>query len=193
MPTVDTAWPGIKLQYEGSSNPYFEVIAKEALSLIAAKPVGAQLLSGIGQTAPQVNDGLPAGCNVLIMPTTERKFYDQSVRQFATDARHMVPSGLSGSCNAALSPVAGGKTNAGSACKLYFNNTIRVTSRGEATYPFIALAHELIHSLHCLTGTRMDGKAEELKTVGLDPYSGEAITENNIRAEHGIALRTQYY
>ena len=127
------------------------------------------------------------------MPTAERRFYDKSFRQVKNDARHMVPAGGTGSCNAAISPVAGGQTNAGSACKLYFNNTIRVTSKGEATYPFIALAHEMIHSLHCLTGTRKDGKAEELKTTGLDPYADEAITENRIRAEHNIALRTQYY
>jgi hypothetical protein len=193
MPIVDTSWLGIKLQYEEGSNPFFEVIAKEALALISSTPVGARLLAGIGLASPKVNDGLPAGCNVLIMPTTERKFYDKSYRTVPNDARHMVPSALSGSCNAAVSPVDGEKTTSGSACKLFFNNTIRMTSKGETTYPFIVLAHELIHSLHCVTGTKLDGQAEELKTVGLAAYSGEAITENKIRGEHGLPLRTQYF
>ena len=194
MPVVETAWTGIKIQYEESANPYFEIIAKEVLGLIASKPVGLKLLTDIGKQSPQVNDGLPPGCTVLIVPTDERKFYDNTDGIRAPrDKRVMVPSGLSGSKNASLCAVASGETARGSACKLYFNNTIRMTSKGETTYPFIVMAHELIHSLHCLQGGRKDGKPEELCTTGIGDYAGEEITENKIRAEHGLPERTEYF
>nr|WP_113865162.1 XopG/HopH/AvrPtoH family type III secretion system effector [Brenneria salicis]NMN91691.1 NleD-like pathogen effector protein (putative zinc metallopeptidase) [Brenneria salicis ATCC 15712 = DSM 30166]RBP65749.1 NleD-like pathogen effector protein (putative zinc metallopeptidase) [Brenneria salicis ATCC 15712 = DSM 30166] len=74
---------------------------------------------------------------------------------------------------------------------------------------FIALAHELIHANHHLAGTSKYGGSvtrdassaltksgkEELRAVGLGKYEFERTgkpTENSIRREHGLPLRTKY-
>jgi hypothetical protein len=64
--------------------------------------------------------------------------------------------------------------------------------------PFVALAHELIHAFHCLSGNRypdsVDGvRREELYTTGVGPYQDTRISENAIRKEHGLPERTCYY
>ena len=86
---------------------------------------------------------------------------------------------------------------------------------------YIGLAHELIHSLHYSQGTVIhkseEGynnyyikekiwffhktrmiqepliEAEELFTIGLSDYRTSKITENRIRAEHGLQKRTAYF
>jgi len=72
--------------------------------------------------------------------------------------------------------------------------------------PFIGLAHELIHARRNLLGIGYlnDNKTEELHTVGLSLLGSPvgvtqhdrrrlgAITENDIRAEHGIEPRMRY-
>lgn len=73
-----------------------------------------------------------------------------------------------------------------------YTNAQIVTSKGEATQSFIVLAHELIHSLHHVTGTRRDTD-EELWTTGLGKYSDEPMSENKIRDQFGIKLREAYY
>jgi hypothetical protein len=64
---------------------------------------------------------------------------------------------------------------------------------------FVGLAHELIHALHMVHGLQIystndaDGLAiNEATVVGLGVFKDEPFTENAIRHEHGIALRTQY-
>lgn len=73
-------------------------------------------------------------------------------------------------------------------------NANSLSTPGGARPPFIGLAHELIHALYSLEGKGFLGTDdEELRTVGLAPYANKrSITENKIRAEHGIALRTEY-
>jgi len=69
---------------------------------------------------------------------------------------------------------------------------------------FVSLAHELLHGLLFLQGRSKgdlmsdfsdknspNGK-EEMRVIGYGPYSGVGITENTIRAEHGIQLRLTY-
>jgi hypothetical protein len=72
----------------------------------------------------------------------------------------------------------------------YTNAQIR-TSKGEVTHSFIVFAHELIHSLHHLTGTRNDN-VEEQWTTGLGRFSDEPMSENRIRDAFGIPRRTAY-
>ena len=75
---------------------------------------------------------------------------------------------------------------------------------GIPTPVHIALGHELIHSLHHLSGgLRMDAGTdsvtarfrrlilhEEAHTVGLGPYANTRISENALRKEHNLTLRT---
>ena len=73
------------------------------------------------------------------------------------------------------------------------SNAQIITSKGEEAHPYIVLAHELIHSLHCLEGTKVDSADEELSTTGLGKFADNPMTENKFRAAFGLALRTQYY
>jgi hypothetical protein len=67
-----------------------------------------------------------------------------------------------------------------------------MTTKGEKTDPYIVLAHELIHSLHCLEGTSANTD-EELWTTGIDKYANNQMSENAFRTAFGLPLRTQYY
>jgi len=69
---------------------------------------------------------------------------------------------------------------------------------------FVSLVHELIHSLRFLKGNSLAGyngdsqdpsspaMEEEYRAVGLGRYADRPITENTIRAEHGLQLRKSY-
>ncbi|MEM9060112.1 MAG: M91 family zinc metallopeptidase [Pseudomonadota bacterium] len=74
---------------------------------------------------------------------------------------------------------------------------------GRPTY--IALAHELVHAYHFVTGNCYRAAwgglvkggntgimEEEMRTVGFGAYAGEVPSENAIRAEHRIPLRPNY-
>lgn len=76
---------------------------------------------------------------------------------------------------------------------------------GIPTPVHIALGHELIHCLHFLAGNiRLDADTtkadrlssmmlhEEASTVGLGPYKNTRISENALRKEHNLTLRTFY-
>ena len=58
----------------------------------------------------------------------------------------------------------------------------------------IYLAHELIHALHHIEDTHDSSRpVEEWQTVGLGRYATLSTTENRIRCEMGLPLRTFYY
>jgi hypothetical protein len=72
---------------------------------------------------------------------------------------------------------------------------------GVNTPTWVALAHELIHALHQLSGTsykeevRAPGggvKREEMITTGLGVYKNTRLSENAIRREAGLPLRPHY-
>jgi hypothetical protein len=76
---------------------------------------------------------------------------------------------------------------------------------GLPTPTFVALAHELIHCWHHLSGTYRLGAGanldaqwaagylqEEAYTVGLGPYAGTRLCENTIRSEWNLKQRTYY-
>jgi hypothetical protein len=77
---------------------------------------------------------------------------------------------------------------------------------GDRCPAFITLAHELVHARRMLLGIChvQDRRVEELHTVGLsllgspegvtlnDKRGWGAITENDIRAEHGLPRRIRY-
>ena len=60
--------------------------------------------------------------------------------------------------------------------------------------PYIILGHELIHSYHMMSGRRIVnmGGEEEAMTVGLGPFVGWKLTENQLRANAGLPARTSY-
>jgi hypothetical protein len=69
------------------------------------------------------------------------------------------------------------------------------------TPAWIALAHELIHAFHHLSGTTYKdsaegvggtAKREEMFTTGLGPYANTRISENALRREANLPVRTFY-
>ncbi len=57
---------------------------------------------------------------------------------------------------------------------------------------FIVLAHELIHALHRVTGTR-HSQDEAARSTGIGPYADEELTESAIRTEFGLPRRNTYW
>jgi hypothetical protein len=78
------------------------------------------------------------------------------------------------------------------------------TYLGVKTPPFVALAHELIHALHSLSGDNRglyatsdtsvdaDWKHEEARTVGLGIYRDNPMSENALRDELRLPRRETY-
>jgi hypothetical protein len=175
---VDTAFPFIKISNDDSINPYFPLTVAEALNQIASKSVGKTLLRGIS--------------NSKVAPDPTGDFKVKITR--ANSSIHVVigSPGLEGGSKAMGFNEDAAKSGAGCKASCVWNPNIFNTPNGGRP-PFIGLAHELIHCYHMVTGTMKQGyDAEEEFTVGIGPYTDNWITENKIRAEHNVPLRTQY-
>jgi hypothetical protein len=75
--------------------------------------------------------------------------------------------------------------------------------KGDDRDSFIGLAHELVHCYHFVYGEcarsptggttgNQGGAEEEMRTIGVLAYAGEEPSENAIRAEWNMKLRTAY-
>lgn len=199
---------GIAVKFDTAKNPFFRPIVEEALKKIASCATGKLLLEKIGKAKPKSRADFGVGVNVTVVPQPV-SFVQAGHKQTwaasggmdktlvaSADPRHSPKDCpfylLGGSQNAAKDPTASGNKD-GSVCTMYFTNVQVITSKGEATQPYIVLAHELIHSYHCVTGIRLDGPNEELWTTGIGAYATEAISENAIRGELGLPLRAEYF
>lgn len=90
----------------------------------------------------------------------------------------------------------------GTASAAYYNPAAGVEYTnlvGIQTPPYIALAHELCHCYHFLNGDLRDHDdedttmlLEEARTVGAGVFVGTRISENAIRKEWNLPLRTYY-
>ncbi|MGH7625634.1 MAG: M91 family zinc metallopeptidase [Gemmatimonadaceae bacterium] len=203
-----TAFPGISVQYDTATNPFFRPIVVEALDKINSCAAGKPLLKNIAAATPGSRADFPQGVNVMVMPqpvSFVMSGYKQAwvpgggtskTLEPSPDPRHVGANGcpfyiLGGSLNAAKDPAA--STNKqGSVCKMLFTNVQVVTTNGEKTQPYIVLAHELIHSWHCLTGIKKDGPDEEVWTTGIGKFASEPLSENVIRTQLGVQPRTIY-
>jgi len=70
---------------------------------------------------------------------------------------------------------------------------------------FVTLAHELVHAFHLLNGTSLASqrdhiwiegsgqRQEEDRATGVGDFSRTKLSENGIRADHGIPLRASYF
>jgi len=204
-------FPGFGVRYDTGKNPYFKAIMVENLRKLQQVDVGKTLLSSIGGAAPRARGEFPQNVNVLCVPTEisfVQKGHKLDVVYGAGGSRTV--TGMSKSDRPAYSPegcpfwIDGGSSNAavdqmaatdgtGSVCFMRFHNAQVMTRKGESTHPYIVLAHELIHSLHCLQGIKKDGKDEELWTTGLGQFTDESMSENAFRSAFGVAPRNQYF
>ncbi len=203
-------YPGIACKYELSANPFFVPIVKEALGKIAESATGAKLLDLIAKAAPRHRADFPPSVNVMVVPQSmtfvqsghKAAYYSgggmNKTLMPSVDPRHKAPEGcmfykVGGSQNAAKDPASSTLKGQGTVCTMYFTNVEVITSKGETARPYIVLAHELIHSYHCLYGIKKEGKDEELCTTGIDGFEDQEITENKIRTELKVQKRLAYF
>ncbi|WP_291155364.1 M91 family zinc metallopeptidase [Gemmatimonas sp. UBA7669] len=202
-------FPGFAVRYDPSKNPFFQAIMVENLRILDSKEIGKSLLKQIGEASPKHRGQFPDGVNVMCTPYhinyTQSGFSRQG--QFTGDGGFKVegmkpstaashnlkncPFHIAGSSfNKADDPSFNDKGR-GTVCWMAFSNAQFITSKGETAQPFIVLAHELIHSLHCLTGTH-NGSEEELMTSGIGKYSDLPMSENAFRKAFGLPPRVSY-
>jgi hypothetical protein len=214
MPEILRVLPdfdGFAVKHDPAKNPFFRAIIIENLRKLATVAAGKSLLSSIAAARPRFRGTFPPSVNVVCVPTqvnfTQSGFqrevvYGQGGSQSITgmspsDAPQFSPQGCpfwiaGGSSNQAVDPEAAGN-GTGTVCNMRFSNVQIMTINGERADPYIVLAHELIHSLHCLQGIEMDGDDEELWTTGIGKYARNPMSENAFRSQFGLALRTQYF
>lgn len=196
----------------------FWASAASCLSRIASKPIGKDLLtliskrcSGIGAGGRRLKCRVVFGNGTIIdeiigargtyaLPdalsyTTANQLFDAAERVVHVKRDVKIQGGGSFKMD-----MAGKPTSAMVSFNPFVNYDTRLKARiGVPTPPFIALAHELVHALHLLSGDRVPDISpsrqemiEEARTVGAGKYAATRISENAIRAEHGIARRMFY-
>jgi RHS repeat-associated protein len=198
-------YPGIAIMYNPTTRPHFQAVVESNLAIIAGTPTGQALLNSIAQSTPGNAHPNAPGINVIIRPTFEHVMIPNGMMRSGgtvVPARTLGPrpfnqTPMSGSMATSLDTDQARLTNSipgtGSVGTLMFNDTVRVTSLGEEVPSVIVLAHEMIHLEHYLRGAGRDGKDGEWGVVGIKGYENEAITENKIRQELGMPVRTGYY
>lgn len=186
---------------------------KAALSMIASKPIGRQLLVDVSNACgvphrKVVIEYSAAGSSAAPMSNAGRS-ERKKIQKVGPNSPSLNAQALLGAPElvAKLGAKVDGAPravipNVGASAVVTWNPD----DNGIDGRPsFIALAHELIHALHYVTGTCYRsatgmvsdlGNAgimeEEMRTVGFGAYAGEVPSENAIRGEHGVALRADY-
>lgn len=176
-----TRWDGIIIRLRSATeSSMFPGLVTESLNMIYSKPVGKALLDQIAAEAAKKKYGY----TICIMRPKDLSIEDKD------DGKG--PQWSGGSVAKRDNELTA-SNGTGSVTALTWNANSLSTPGGPRP-PFIGLAHELIHALYSLKGQGFTATMEEeLRTVGLPPYvDAREITENKIRAEHQIPLRTAY-
>lgn len=210
-------FPGFALFYDPMQKPFFQKNVLDDMRQIASQPIGKDLLALIAAARPAVrtvsrtaNESIRTiafsqGVNVVITPTTmtytqssyKMGYLPQSTVRTLQDSKHrkhnldgctFYPTG--GCCAEPADIVAAGDGR-GCVSVMKYTNAQIMTAKGERAFSFIVLAHELIHSLHHVTGTRKD-TGEEQWTTGMGEFAHEPMSENAFRAAFSIPLRQRY-
>ncbi len=193
--------------------------SRTALQRIASKPVGRDLLSliskrcrGIGATGPMTchvmlgedtllaPKGSPHYAQVAFDNTYAAPSLDMSWTGDALDAQVARIFRRNRLVEGAPMAMSGGDFSALVCWNPFIDyNLSAIMNVGVPMPQFIALAHELVHALHILSGDRVmhadktkQTMLEEARTIGCGLFEGSRISENAIRREHGIARR-QFY
>lgn len=184
---TQTMYAGIIVRMNNAAESVmFPTLVTDALTKIASTPTGRKLLTGIAAKSHLAKFGFTvciiradmrydAGCVTRWVGTNVAKRGDEA---------------------------AGTTRGQASITAIKYNANMIDTPDGKRP-SWIGLAHELIHAYYNLKGKgRPDSeeefnvsgnvKKEEMLTVGLGAGPHRSITENQIRAEAGLALRTTY-
>jgi hypothetical protein len=207
----ETGHPGI---YAKNFNDGFATQTKLALDKIAQTPSGRRLLSDIAAAS----DG-PEGKHALIVHDpyvatrallSKRQAEDRNMQQDDfSESQHELATKLS-----TKRTILGWNVGNGPGAKAEVawdpEASLRLDSSGrpykdlldDSSQAHITLAHELVHGVHILKGDLKHGGEdidpvtqsgkEELRAVGLGKYAKSPYSENSIREELGLPLRSQY-
>lgn len=187
MPITYSATPYnfIVVANDDVANPTFVATTLAALNTLNSQPIGLALLNAISNgivAADAVNN-----FKVKIMRPAIRVTEDG--RQGVIVGQ---PGMEGGSRAVAFNELDGRFGGGGTKAGCYWNPNIWNTPRGFRP-AFIGLAHELIHCYHYVNALAKASYDDEEKfTVGLDPYSTAAITENRVRLDFNIPVRHEY-
>jgi len=205
-------YPGFAFLIDTKRNPFLVPQALEAMDLLDGTSLGKKLFSLIAAAKPKARADFPKDANVIVTATHERiqfiqKGYNLDVT-YGMDHQRIIlglkPSkkdvhNIESRCefhingtsvNDSVDKMAAGD-GSGSVCYMRYSNAQIMTSKEEAALPHIVLAHELIHSLHCLNGERKNDGEEEW-TTGIGKYKDEPMSENAFREELKLPLRKSY-
>jgi len=207
-------YAGIGIEYTQTKNPFFEALVLENMRKIEQLKTGKTLLQLIAQAKPKTRDkNFPVGVNVVFRPPFEKILSAPGMkRSFAGGMRLDDPVKYDAWKNknqGQLIPTLGAKTSAepttkqggaehspsvGCTCWVNYSNIEILSKDGTWHVPHIAMAHEMIHCWHSLNGlSNPDMRQEEYQTVGIKGFDSLPVTENKIRFESGIQLRTKYF
>jgi hypothetical protein len=201
----------IAAKYDPKKKPYFLYQLTQDLRTIATCTAGHVILEMIKMARPRFRSDFPPSINVMCVPVEVEgqdtvTFVQPGYAQIGDEKGNttLMATGKpqvegcpwrhkGGSCNIALN-LKNAENGTGTVCTLEYTNAQVRTNLGETTYSFIVLAHELIHSQHCLWGIRKKTEGdEELCTTGLEPYEKESLTENKVREQLKVARRVRYF
>ena len=193
----------------------FQSATRACLDRIQAHPVGRDLLSliskrcqGIGVRAAGLTCKIYLGRGTLSArhPHTARGAR-YAIRQ-ALDATHAPETTQPNSFREQRGLLGGARQLAvagdGRAATVGYNpfvnyDVVLQALIGVPMPGFIALAHELVHGLHTLSGDCIrhedddtETLIEEARTIGAGRYRETRISENAIRLENGLPRRTYY-
>jgi hypothetical protein len=178
----NTAFTGIMVKADQALHPMFVPLVKEALDKIYSKPVGRQLIDDI-QTRGAAKYGFKVAirCPQIIRASAPAVLPDFSP---GSSAKRAMPE-----LDACW--IQGQPRGKGAVTSVIWNPNV-IASPDGARPAFIGLAHELVHARRNLLGiASRDDRMEEEHTVGLN-LTGDGVTENAIRAEHGVPARARY-
>ena len=186
----------------------FIIKTKRDLDVITSKPIGRELLNliskrnkGVGTSLGKtvtINCGMPT-----ISPRTGVQLTKSQTHASAITVHSKFMKAKKVTDVAMLFP------GIGSSANVYYDPTLNYDAvLGIRTPSYIALAHELIHAFHFLSGSLIHDMSplpsdykrfhvrfpliEEAKTVGAGAYENTRISENTIRKEHNLVLRKYY-
>ncbi|MEI9984050.1 MAG: M91 family zinc metallopeptidase [Aliidongia sp.] len=188
---LSTKYSGIVVKVATSANPFFFALVQEALLKIHGKPVGRRLIEDIRtRGTPNPIQGFKVAiCPPRLIratgPGAPTDFTPGSKAVRASEDKAVWHHGP------AHGPTATQRPGPGSSTAVFWNPNVISTPDGSRP-TFIGLAHELIHARRNLLGiAEAAWEREEQATVGLN-FNGDDITENAIRAEHGLPRRLSY-
>ncbi len=176
---------GNGIEVDASLSEADQLAIIDALDLLYERPISRDLL--IQLQDPAVNQG-----NVTTITTT-------------TGGNGANPDNIN---DAYLVPPAAGSTdpptpNIGTNVTVNFNLTNTFAGTPLERPPEVGLGHELIHALHSVTGTLVQGTRQdtahpsttnifELQAIGLEEFADDTFTDNALREERGLNTRDNH-